>query len=148
MITELKELLDEVAAIPDDQIEEPSLKIAPEHFVVGRIDDLKLRRIFTAYTRRVRELSQLHQAVRGPMLVARNIPTTIQTKMIELQDELDLLRQIFFYALSKRFGLFGRPFIHVHVGWLVSWSNRSTSTPACSGSETTFDNDNNDQNTN
>jgi len=130
MTTELQELLDQVAAIPAGDIEEPDLKVGPEHQVVGKIDDLKTQRIFTGYTRRVRELDHLHGAVRGPMAVTGIIPPAIEEKMMELQDEMDLLRQIFFYTIGKRWQLFGKPFINVHEGWLVSWSRSQTPSAA------------------
>ncbi len=123
MSKEIKNLLADIARIPDDQIEEPDLDVGPLHNVCGKVDDIELRRLFTGYVVRLRELDNLHSLIKGMMLVAGNVPIQIRAKMMELQDEIDLLRICFFYALSKRFDLFGKNYINVHKGWLVSWSN-------------------------
>lgn len=144
LITELQDLLDDIARIRDDEIKEPDLAVGPNHNVVGKIDDLDMRRLFAGYVQWVHKLNRLHQAVRGPMLATSNIPVAIRAKMVELQDQIDLLRNIFFYALSMQFQLFERDLINVHKGWLVSWSAETQPLPASPKLVGLSDDDDND----
>ncbi|MFH1046934.1 MAG: hypothetical protein V1738_01405 [Patescibacteria group bacterium] len=132
MIKELGMLFGEIDTFPDDMIIEPDLDVAPFNHVVDVLNDLQLRRLFSVYVKRVKRLDDLHRLVRGPMLVRGVIPGPIRAMMMELQDEMDLLRCMFFYALAKKFDLFDRPYINVHKGWKVSWSNQAQTVPTSS----------------
>jgi len=125
-ISRLKLLCTEATAIPDGDTEEPDLPVASHHTIVGIISDSAARKIFTLYNRRVRRLDYLHNQVNGPMKVKRTIPNQVINLILDLQEDMDLLRIIFFYSVSKKFRLFDRRFIHAHEGWLVSWSRQHT----------------------
>jgi hypothetical protein len=145
----LCDLLIDVAAIPDDKIREPDLDVDPTvHHVCGTITDMGMKRLFTGYADRVHKLAGLHAAVKGPMLTTRNIPSTVRAKMMEIQNEMDLLRVAFFYILYKRFNLFDKNFLNVHRGWLVSWSHSQapTSPPPKMNLGSQNHHDNDDQN--
>lgn len=125
MVPELEKIMNEIEQMPEEQIKEPFIEVENHHHVVGCIKDTDLKRLYTGYYKKVRELDSMHRVIKGPMLVARNIPEQIQAKMVQLQEEMDLLRNMFFYVVAARFQIFGKKFVNVHRGWLVSWSNQN-----------------------